>query len=52
MMMTPTIKCNKFNIKVTGESEVNVDLDLPNQKWIVTSKVFADKMDRDPLPRS
>tara|TARA_Y100000004_G_scaffold28994_1_gene29861 strand:+ start:26189 stop:26407 length:219 start_codon:yes stop_codon:yes gene_type:complete len=46
--MTPTIKCQKFNIKVTGETEVNVDLDLDTQKWVVTSKVFADKTDRDP----
>ena len=46
--MTPTIKCNKFNVKITGDSEVNIDLDFETQQWVVSRRVFATDRDLDP----
>lgn len=41
-MMTPKIKCNQFNIKVTGENEVNIDLHFESQNWNVTTYKKTD----------
>ena len=34
--MTPTIKCNKFTMTVTGDTEATIKLDFDTQSWIVS----------------